>query len=417
MMRGTKVVPYATARSASREIRQRIASNNHTVSIGERIGGGQQGSVFKATITFNSSVFNEISCVAKLADGKLPSPSEFQTHELITASSQLPSSKSGVLTSYGIHTTHNGKSYLLLPLCDAMFSDCLDDLQELRTTEDAEKKQLFRAIMLTLFKSMVAALTTISHNKRIHGDVKPENWGLRRDEEGQLSPCLLDFGLSKLHAEYKNFTAVSGSPLYIAPDAVAQDNHFPFETDVYAFGQILSDLLGKTELFQKSESIALIFKKGETYIAERTLHPVKSNRERKKDQAKLLSVIKSYADFDECLKFAITSMLQTLPELRPNLNTLKYTLEHLTDLLRPNKILEKRVSDFLDDIIKRNNFDQGTSDEDTSSSEVRKTESSISSQRTKNFHAANPNHLFSRQTTATTSKIKLERTHDAIRMR
>src|SRR3990167_2899713 len=158
IMRGRNVVaaPHSAVRSASREMRQRFADHeNHTVSFGERIGGGQQGSVFRATIAFAPNLFiEEISCVAKLADGKLPSASEFETHETITASSQLPSSESGVLTSIGIHTT-NGTPYLLLPSCDLMLSECLHDLQELRLSQDPEKKLLFDALMLAFFKSMV----------------------------------------------------------------------------------------------------------------------------------------------------------------------------------------------------------------------------------------------------------------------
>lgn len=103
--------------------------------------------------------------------------------------------------------------------------------------------------VLCIMKSLCSALG-FAHNKNvIHCDIKPANVMIDRGGKVYLG----DFGIAR-HAE-SNLTALpgAGSPAYMAPEQVAS-NIVTKETDIYALGVLLFELLTGQRPFTGTES-------------------------------------------------------------------------------------------------------------------------------------------------------------------
>lgn len=83
----------------------------------------------------------------------------------------------------------------------------------------------------------ILGLEYLHKNNLIHHDLKPEN--LLVDEKGYIS--IVDFGIAKFYRK-NNSDDISGSPGYIAPEILYEENH-SFEVDYYSLGVISYELL------------------------------------------------------------------------------------------------------------------------------------------------------------------------------
>ena len=70
-----------------------------------------------------------------------------------------------------------------------------------------------------------------------HRDIKPQNILLKRDESGELSVRVADFGLSGFSG---------GTPLYNPPEALTES--VPFASDIYSLGITILFTLFEAEL-------------------------------------------------------------------------------------------------------------------------------------------------------------------------
>lgn len=81
----------------------------------------------------------------------------------------------------------------------------------------------------------------------IHRDVKPPNMFLIRTPSGKVRLKLLDFGISKrVNAETKALTATGammGSPLYMSPEQLSDPRAVGPQTDIWAMGVVLYELV------------------------------------------------------------------------------------------------------------------------------------------------------------------------------
>ena len=101
---------------------------------------------------------------------------------------------------------------------------------------------------LPILRAIARALDA-AHAKGIaHRDLKPENVVLSFDDEGQIFPKLLDFGIAKLttpdeERAHRTGTGVPlGTPLYMSPEQ-CRGRDVDHRTDLYSFGVLTFRLL------------------------------------------------------------------------------------------------------------------------------------------------------------------------------
>ena len=105
----------------------------------------------------------------------------------------------------------------------------------------------------------------------VHRDLKPANFFCARRSDGQLSIKVLDFGISKVTGGDSSGQVLSvtrtnslmGSPLYMSPEQLRSPKDVDAQTDIWAIGASLYELLTATVPFY-GDSIAMLALKLET---------------------------------------------------------------------------------------------------------------------------------------------------------
>lgn len=114
-------------------------------------------------------------------------------------------------------------------------------------TLDAELKrhrQLSPRRTLSLVMPLIDAVCALHRQGVIHRDLKPGNIFLAQDEQGGVTPKLLDFGLARV-AEDSRLThtgLVVGTPAYMAPEHAAGED-VDQQADVWSLGVVLYECL------------------------------------------------------------------------------------------------------------------------------------------------------------------------------
>jgi hypothetical protein len=91
----------------------------------------------------------------------------------------------------------------------------------------------------------------------VHRDLKPANLFCVRRSDGQLSIKVLDFGISKMldtsglaAGSVTRTSALMGSPLYMSPEQMRSSKDVDAQTDIWALGVILFELMTGRPAFQ-----------------------------------------------------------------------------------------------------------------------------------------------------------------------
>jgi serine/threonine-protein kinase len=131
----------------------------------------------------------------------------------------------------------DGRQYYVMELLDGMPFDKYLRQQGRLTLEQA----------LPILRAVARAVDAAHAKGILHRDLKPENVFLVFDDEGAVSPKLLDFGLVKLLGEtsgsHKTKTGTPmGTPYYMSPEQV-RGKEVDNRTDVYAFGAMTFEVL------------------------------------------------------------------------------------------------------------------------------------------------------------------------------
>ena len=128
---------------------------------------------------------------------------------------------------------HQGTPYLVMELLEGLDLDAF-----LRT-----KGRLDEATIVDLLLPIVSGLAAVHDAGIVHRDLKPSNIFLARGRDDEVTPRLLDFGISKsLGTDALRLTAASGlllgTPFYMAPEGVNGDEMTPL-SDQYSLGVVL----------------------------------------------------------------------------------------------------------------------------------------------------------------------------------
>src|SRR5947209_419645 len=102
-----------------------------------------------------------------------------------------------------------------------------------------------------MMMSILAGLEHLHERKIIHRDIKPDNILLQRE-----TPRLADFGIARLLKSVNTTAGRAGTPIYMAPEAF--DGHRTVQTDIWAVGAILYQLLSGEPPFLRPDMASLI---------------------------------------------------------------------------------------------------------------------------------------------------------------
>ena len=102
----------------------------------------------------------------------------------------------------------------------------------------------------------------------VHRDLKPANLFCVRRSDGQLSIKVLDFGISKLAdgagagsgMAMTRTAALMGSPLYMSPEQMRSSKDVDAQTDIWALGIILFELIAGKPPFEADSVTELAIK-------------------------------------------------------------------------------------------------------------------------------------------------------------
>jgi eukaryotic-like serine/threonine-protein kinase len=146
----------------------------------------------------------------------------------------------------------DGRHYFVMELCEG---ESLED-------QLARVGRLSLEAALPVLRAIARALGAAHAAGIAHRDLKPDNVYLAQDQDGEVVPKLLDFGIAKLFAEtapgHKTKTGSPiGTPQYMSPEqcrGVAVD----LRTDVYSFGALIYRVLTGQQVFDANTTLDLM---------------------------------------------------------------------------------------------------------------------------------------------------------------
>ena len=148
-----------------------------------------------------------------------------------------------IIDIFSFGTLPNGASYFVMELLTGM------TLQKYLKTNGPLDPGLMASILWPVGRALIAA-----HKAGIaHRDLKPENVYLVMDQDGEMFPKLLDFGIAKLMGEEDMATRtktgmVLGTPVYMSPEQ-CRATKVDHRADIYSFGIMIHEALAGSRPF------------------------------------------------------------------------------------------------------------------------------------------------------------------------
>ncbi len=207
--------------------------------VGAHLGTGGMGTVFKARDTKLKRTI-ALKFLLRIDD---PETVQRFLHE---AEAQARVEHENVLT---VHETgeRDGLPYIVLQYVDGA------SLMEVRDDTSLEQKvELLIAVAEGLHAAHLEGL--------VHGDVKPSNILVERQQDGRLKPYVTDFGLAREVAQDTAAAApVAGSPCYMAPEQILESHgQLDRRADVYSLGATMYELLCGVVPFPGAASLEIL---------------------------------------------------------------------------------------------------------------------------------------------------------------
>jgi len=218
-----------------RDVREARKLGQYTLE--EKLGEGGMGVVYRAS----HAMLRRPTAIKLLPVGKAGEQSiaRFEREVQLTASLTHPNT----VTIFDFGRTPEGVFYYAMELLDGA---ALDVLVELDGAQPPER-------VLHVLDGVAGALVEAHEIGLIHRDIKPANIILCKQGGLFDVPKVVDFGLVKdLGAGGVSLTAtatLTGTPLYMAPEAITAANDIDARSDLYALGAVGYFVITGTHVF------------------------------------------------------------------------------------------------------------------------------------------------------------------------
>ncbi len=159
-----------------------------------------------------------------------------------------------IIDVFAFGTLPDGRQYYVMELLDGGGFDTLIK----------QKGRLTPAEAIPILRGVARALDAAHKCGIVHRDLKPENVFLVADEDGHVTPKLLDFGIAKLAPEggqtHKTKTGTAmGTPYYMSPEQ-ARGVSIDHRTDIYSFGVMTYEALVGDLPFRGESAVDILVK-------------------------------------------------------------------------------------------------------------------------------------------------------------
>ncbi len=214
-------------------------------AIGERLGGGGMGLVYRARqLGIDREVAVKVLGAALAGDER--AGARFRREARLVSRLQHPN----VVALYDFGTTDDGLAYMAMELVAGR--------SLARLLRDEGPLPVARAI--DVLDQVAAALQAAHAQGIVHRDLKPDNVVVDLLPDGRERVRVLDFGLARADAAQSKLTAtgaVMGTPAYMAPEQ-AKGQAGDERTDVYQVGVMAWQMLAGQLPFVAEGAVALM---------------------------------------------------------------------------------------------------------------------------------------------------------------
>lgn len=213
------------------------------------LGQGGMGAVFKA---LDKNLDKTVAVKVLASDVAGSDPVAFQRFQQeAKAAGRLKHNNLVEIMDFGI--TDNNEAYLVMDYVEGK------TLKELIQDQD----NIPLALVLEIFRQIVAGMNHAHQNNVIHRDLKPANIIISEDEDGSDLVKVIDFGIAKIAdaegagGDLTRTNAIVGSPLYMCPEQI-KGQDIDQRSDIYSLGCILYECLAHYPPFQGDTALDTI---------------------------------------------------------------------------------------------------------------------------------------------------------------
>lgn len=259
------------------------------------LGQGGMATVWSAT-----NIFTERDFAIKMLLPQIATSQEAVDRFLQEAKVSARVDHPNIIDILDVERSEEGSLFLVMELLSGM---------SLETALRRQSPPMTTTELAFVMVEVARALAAAHRAGVVHRDLKPTNIFLHRERNGQPTPKVLDFGVSKFYEEERSKISaltvagtVLGSPMYMSPEQARGETKVDGRSDIFSFGAILFEALCGFRAYDAPNFNALIVK-----IA--TSQPRDIDVEAPRVPAALRAIIK------HCLEPQITSRPNTFDEV------------------------------------------------------------------------------------------------------
>jgi serine/threonine-protein kinase len=215
----------------------------------EKLGEGGFGSVYKAIHPLIGK-----AAAIKVLNRQFSSNPQMVSRFIAEARAVNQIRHKNIIDVFSFGTLPDGRQYYVMELLTGATFDALIK----------SRGRLAPAEAIPILRGVARALDAAHKAGIVHRDLKPENVFLLQDEDGIVTPKLLDFGIAKLAPEagqtHKTKTGTAmGTPYYMSPEQ-ARGVSVDFRTDIYSFGVMTYEALAGEVPFRGEAAMDILLK-------------------------------------------------------------------------------------------------------------------------------------------------------------